>query len=227
MLAVLATMVSSSAFGANDDAEYAIRWSPQQGGPPSASDALKLLRLSATESDTFVIEYFDVLLPGDTPTGFAAIARQRTTKQKSEVTLKYRGPNPLPLTSTLGQWQCPLNGSAEKKEEVDISFGEANETKRMYSRSCTVKGDASTAIPKNLDAKPKGCKSGMTRLKSNDLKAEEWQLSSGAKVIEVSISGKDTQMELETFKRSVVQVLINRGVTPLDRSKSEMGSKCE
>jgi hypothetical protein len=99
--------------------------------------------------------------------------------------------------------------------------------KRMYSRSCTVKGDASTAIPKNLDAKPKGCKSSMTRLKSNDLKAEEWQLSSGAKVIEVSISGKDTQMELENFKRSVVHGLINRGVTPLDRSKSEMGSKCE
>ena len=227
LLAVLATIASSSVFGANDDAEYAIRWNPQQGGPPSASDALKLLRLSPTESDAFVVEYFDVLLPGDTPTGFAAIARQRTTKQKSEVTLKYRGPNRLPLTSTLEQWQCSLNGSAEKKEEVDISFGQASETKRMYSRSCSVKGDAATAIPNALDAKPKGCKSSMTRLKSKDMKAEEWQLSSGAKVIEVSLSGKDTKMELENFRRSVVDVLINRGVTPLDRSKSEMGSECE
>ncbi len=67
----------------------------------------------------------------------------------------------------------------------------------------------------------------MTRLKSKDMKAEEWQLSSGAKVIEISLSGKDTKKELENFRRSVVDVLINRGVTPLDRSKSEMGSECE
>jgi hypothetical protein len=227
MLAVLATIASSSVFGANDDAEYAIRWNPLQGGPPSAHEALKLLQLSPTDSDAFVVEYFDVLLPDDAPAGFDAVARQRTTKQKSEVTFKYRGPNRLPVAPTLAQWKCPLNGSAEKKEEVDISFGNANDTKRMYSRSCTVKGDAATTIPKTLDAKPRGCKSSMTRLKSSDVKAEEWQLSSGGKVIEISIGGKDTKSELENLKRSVVDVSITRGVTPLDRSKSEMGSRCE
>ena len=97
MLAVLATIASGSVFGAND-AEYAIRWNPQQGGPSSVYEVLKLLQLSPTDSGAFVVEYFDVLLPQDAPTGFDAIARQRTTKQKSEVTFKYRGPNRLPVT---------------------------------------------------------------------------------------------------------------------------------
>lgn len=203
-------------------AEYAMRWDIQEGGPQTAEEALKALKLKAKDPDKYEIRYFDFTPPGDAPDGFTAILRQRKTKKKHELTFKYRGAKELPAV------KCPISTEPdEEKEEVDISVLAKGETKRSSSYSCTVESkDGPVAPPQELKAKGLECVNEMTRYKAGDLKIEEWHLPGEETFIEVSHNGADTPQDLESFKK-IVAKLVKAGAKPSDRSKTELGSDCE
>ena len=210
------------------DAEYAVRWKPKNGGPKSAEDTLAKLQLDHPEVDRYEVQYFDVASPVDAPPGFTPIARKRSKADKTEFTYKVRGPAPLPSSPSLAEWQCPLPSATERKQETDIAFVSRQQSKTAYSRSCSAKVTSDAiAFPVSLNARPKGCTSAMTRLKAKGVKIEEWRLSNGTKLIEVSQSGKDARADWEAFRDQVVVPLLAKGIKPLDRSKSEMGSTCD
>ncbi|MGM9488220.1 hypothetical protein [Ideonella sp. YS5] len=222
---IAATAVDCTCVGT---AEYAIRWNPKKGGPKSAEEVLAQFQLGHPEEDKYEIQYFDVASPVDAPPGFAPIARKRSKGEKTELTYKLRGPTVLPMSPSLAEWPCPLPSAAERKEEADISFISRHQSKAVYSRSCTAKSsiDGST-FPVPMSATPKGCSSTMRRLKAEGVKIEEWHLSNGAKLIEISQSGRDTHADREAFRDRFVDPLLAKGITPLDQSKSEMGSTCD
>jgi len=209
-------------------AEFAVRWDPKQGGPASAHAVLSMLGLKATDTDVYEVRYFTATQGTETLPGFDVILRERV-KKKKELTYKLRGEKPLPASApSIGKWECALGAAAKKKDEIDVSFIADGQVKKVYSRSCEVDGDAATlAFPASLGAKPKGCKSSMTRLKAGDLKIEEWRLGPGAMLIEVSRNGKDNAAETEAFRKQIVAAVSKAGAAPVDRSKSEAGSDCK
>jgi hypothetical protein len=203
------------------DAEYAMRWNGDKGGPRTAKKVLKALGKEAEESKDYEILYFDFPPPEDAPAGFKSILRQRKSGEKHELTFKYRGDHPL------SAWKCPISSAPdESKEEVDVSVLAEGQTKRSFSYSCTLKGSKPIEPPQELKASPKSCSSKMTRLKAGKLKVEEWHLPEGVTLVEVSRNGSNTPQDLESFQE-IVGKLVKEGVEPSDRSKTELGGDCQ
>src|SRR5262245_13735327 len=74
-----------------EQAEYAMRWNIEEGGPRTAKKALKVLGKKADESVGYKIRYFDFTPPENAPAGFSPILRRRKSGKKQELTFKYRG----------------------------------------------------------------------------------------------------------------------------------------
>lgn len=207
-----------------EQAEYAMRWDIEEGGPRTAQKALKVLGKKGDEPDDYKIRYFDFTPSGDAPADFTPILRQRESGKKHELTFKYRGDHPLPSS-----WRCPISSAPdESKEEVDVSILAGGKTKRSYSYSCTLESKkGSIEPPQELKAHPKDCANTMKRVKAGKLKVEEWHLPGGITLVEVSRNGSNTEDDLESFQREIVDKLIAAGVKPSDRSKTEIGSNCK
>lgn len=205
-------------------AEYAVRWDPAHGGPQTAKAVMDLLGKPEADSDRYEVVYLSVTAPSSSPPGYESILRERKKgATKFQLTFKYRGPRPFPGGS---DWLCPLPGSVERKDEVDVSIVLEGDPRRTYSRSCTVKsGDGPVVIPIGLNAKRPACSSKMLRLEAGGLKVEEWQLG-GETVIEVSRSGLDTLADLDSFRNDVVGPLVKAKAKPVGQSKTELGTSC-
>ena len=89
-------VASLPAGAAAQDAEFAVRWDPRQGGPATPQDALRELRLKASAPSHFEVQYFEFTPPAGLPAGFDAILRKRLTAGEAELTFKLRGDAPLP-----------------------------------------------------------------------------------------------------------------------------------
>ncbi len=204
-------------------AEYAIRWNIKDGGPATATAVLASLKRAQDDSGAYEVRYFDFRPPADGPPGFAPTLRQRVKGKKHELTFKYRGDHPL------SAWRCPLSSTPdEAKGEVDVSIPASGDPKRAYSYSCTLESKGQPVAPPDaLKAQPTRCVSTMTRLKAGDLKVEEWHMPEGVIVIEVSRNGADTPHDLSDFQATVVAPLLEAGIKPTDRSKTELGRTCE
>ncbi len=210
-----------------DDAEFAVRWDPRQGGPATPQDALRELRLKASAPSHFEVQYFDFSAPAGLPAGFDPILRKRLTAGEAEITFKLRGSTPLPARPTLKQWDCPLGATKERKDEADVTFIEAGRTVTAYSRSCSIESrDADILPPAALQAREKGCGSTMTRLRSGKLKVEEWKMADGSTLLEASRPGKHDEASMRAFERQVLRPLLALKVQPLQRSKSAIGGDC-
>ena len=82
--------------------------------------------------------------------------------------------------------------------------------------------------PVPLDAVARPCKSTMKRSKFADVNVEEWTLSSGGAVIEVSMKGPDNAATAAAFMSQVFKPLAALpGFAPESASKTEMGSDCK
>jgi hypothetical protein len=174
----------------------------------------------------YSIRYFSSTKTANTPSA-NPILRERQGN-KTDVTWKYRsatGWSDLPD----GAW-CPLLGKPKPKEEVDITVDETGAIRRVYSRSCTSKGNLAAALPAGLLGAQRGCIATMTRRESADetRTVEAWKLSGETAVIlEVSRKGPDTPAAAAAFRTEVVDKLIAAGAHPLDRSKTELGTECK
>jgi hypothetical protein len=130
-----------------DEAEYAVRWSAQDGGPKTAKETLDVLKQllkdsDDEDSDTYKVQYFDFTPPTDIPKGVTPILRQRKKgKKKYELTFKYRSEHAF---NPLG---CPIADRPDEKDEIDVSVLGPSEVKRMYSRSCTVESENAPITP--------------------------------------------------------------------------------
>jgi len=211
----------------DDTAEFAMRWSPSQGGPATGAAVLGLLNVQHHSSgpDLYDVQYFSVTTPGDAPKGFTVLLRERVKAAKPETTWKYRGAKRFPA-QPLKKWNCPLLGADKSKDEMDVSLLAGGSVRRAYSRSCSVKGPISSVVPSALVPKAIGCAARMTRLEAGDLRVEEWTLSGRRVVLEVSMKGNDTASDLAAFKKDVARKILQAGAKPLDRSKSELGTQC-
>jgi hypothetical protein len=227
VLLALAATAALPARAAAQDAEFAVRWDPRQGGPATPQEALRGLGLKASPPSHFEIRYFDFTPPAGLPAGFDAILRKRLTAGQAELTFKLRGHAPLPSQPTLQQWTCPLGATRDRKDEVDITFVDAGRVLSAYSRSCNVgSNDAGLQAPAALQARPKGCGSTMTRLRSGKLKVEQWQMADGSTLLEASRPGRHDAASMRVFEREVLKPLLALQVQPLERSKSAIGGDC-
>jgi hypothetical protein len=223
----LAAAAALPAHATSMDAEFAVRWDPRQGGPATPQDALHGLRLKASAPSYFEIQYFEFTEPAGLPAGFDPILRKRLTGGQAELTFKLRGSQPLPAQPPLKHWTCPLGATKDRKDEADVTFIEAGRTLTAYSRSCSVESrDADIQPPPALQARPKGCGSTMTRLRSGKLKIEEWKMADGSVLLEASRPGKHSDASMRAFERQVLQPLLALQVQPLQRSKSAIGGEC-
>lgn len=211
-----------------DDAEFAVRWDPRDGGPDTPEAALRALRQLPGKTTHFEIEYFDFAAPAGLPPGFEPILRRRFSGEASELTFKLRGSVPLPAQPTLKQWDCPLGAAHDRKDEVDLSFLAAGQVVAAYSRSCSleIQGRA-LHPPAALQARPRGCASQMTRLRAGKLKVEQWRLADGTVLLEASRPGRHEARSVQAFEREVLQPLLALQVRPLQRSKSAIGGDCK
>jgi hypothetical protein len=223
----LAAAAAWPAWCAVQDAEFAVRWDPRQGGPATPQDALRELRLKASAPSRFEVQYFEFTAPAGLPAGFDAILRKRLSAGEAELSFKLRGSAPLSGQPKLKEWPCPLGPTRDRKDEVDISFVGVGHTLTAYSRSCNVGSrDADLQPPAALQARPKGCGSTMTRLRSGKLKVEAWKMADGSVLLEASRPGKHDEASMRAFERQVLQPLLALKVQPLERSKSAIGGDC-
>lgn len=221
------TLSANAAQAAQMDAEYAVRWDPRQGGPATPEDALRELQLKPSAPSRFEVQYFDFTAPAGVPTGFDAILRKRIGGGQAELTFKLRGTAPLPATPSLKDWRCPLGTTKDRKDEADVTFIEGGQVLKAFSRSCDVSSpDLGLQPPAALQARLKGCKSTMTRLRSGKLKVEQWQLADGSTLLEASRPGRHSDSAQHAFEREVLQPLLHLQVRPLSRSKSAIGGGC-
>lgn len=115
---------------------------------------------------------------------------------------------------------------ADAKDEVDVSILANGKVRRAYSRSCKVDAGHVAALPDASRLEQRGCTSTMARIKADDGRTvEAWTLPNGV-VIEASSKGKDTKATLAAFRQTIVRPLIDAGIAPLDRSKTEIGTSC-
>ncbi len=204
-------------------AEYAVRWNPAEGGLATAEEVLALLGAAGARGETFEVRYFDLARPANAPSGATVILRRRTGEDgRAEIRLKYRRARPL-----ASAWECPAGAPYRPAEEVDIGFGGAEAPSRVYSYGCTL---AAAEPPAGLHAVPKKCASRVTRYevgssRTEAYKVEEWGLPDGGIRLEVSRTAPNDVDELARFA-GLVSRLRERGVRPLDDSKTEMGSRC-
>ena len=61
---LLAAAAAWPAGAAVQDAEFAVRWDPRQGGPATPQEALHELRLKASAPSHFEVQYFDFTRAG-------------------------------------------------------------------------------------------------------------------------------------------------------------------
>jgi hypothetical protein len=224
---VAAAWGPKAAQAAQIDAEYAVRWDPRQGGPATPEDALRELHLKPSEPVRSEVRYFDFTAPAGVPPGFDAILRRRVSGGEAELTFKLRGTARLPATPSLKDWHCPLGKTKDRKDEADITFIEAGQVLKAFSRSCDVNShDLAVQPPSALQARLKGCKSTMTRLRAGKLKVEQWQLADGSTLLEASRPGRHDDKAQHAFEREVLQPLMRLKVKPLNRSKSAIGGDC-
>lgn len=210
------------------DAEYAFRWSPDEGGPTSISSVLSELALKADKTKRLTVQYFEVPQPSGFPSGYRAIGRERWEEgEKPEAMYKLRGPEPAPSASLL---KCPLKGDAESKLEVDVTLQSAGQVKRSISASCTVEDMRLPEALPMAGVVAKGCTSKVERVKAKGsgekLTLEHWALSSKKTYIEVSMKGPDAPEGLSAFNH-VVSKLISLGAKPIDAGKTELAGNCE
>lgn len=214
------------------DAEYALRWVAAAGGPATAVDVAKLLGLSKTAATDFRVSYHMVERPSDAPAGFEPILRVRSRISKSgerrtETTFKYRG-GASPPQVALHAWKCPLKQEEKRKDELDVSVVSTTQANRKFSRSCTAKGLLTEVVAKELKTKPRSCVNDVTQVEAKgalELDIEEWRVKGGV-VLEVSAKGEATELALQDYIKQVVTPLVKAGVTPIDRSMTEIGSQC-
>jgi hypothetical protein len=199
-------------------AEYAVRWDPSEGGLPNARALLEFLGVPEETGEVYEIRYFDLPGPAGAPPDSAVILRQRRRGDgRGELRLKYRRDRALE-----GPWQCPAGGAFQAKEEVDVFVAGPGDLSRVYSYSC----DLSTSDPpRSLSASPKRCVSRVVRYAYGGLKIEEWTLPGGSRQLEVSRSAPNDGEELRYFERLVTR-LLEKGIRPSQRSKTELGSQC-
>ncbi|WP_446809011.1 hypothetical protein ACH50O_17385 [Methylomonas sp. 2BW1-5-20] len=223
---VFILIMFSNTLAADRSAEFAIRWNPSKGGPKTANDVINLLELKSAKMDEYKVSYFAIETPFDVPDGYSVIARRRTQGEKTQLMIKYRGDAPLPDTYNADAWQCVLGSNAESKYEVDITFL-LEKIKKTYSLSCSLKAEKKTTFPDNLNPAQVGCDSKMKRYESNGIKIEEWSFDNGnEKLLEVSKSGHDNDVDIDKFRNEVSSKLISSGVKPLESSKSATGTDC-
>ena len=223
---LLASGLATALGAAEPGAEYAIRWSPRDGGPASINQVFEILGLKAGKPADYVVQYYDPKRPQGAPNRFDAIVRERIGT-KVEVTWKYRGGSSAPPGAETS-WSCPLRKERKRKDELDISILAGGGIKRAYSRSCTSEGSLAEAAPAKLKLKPRGCSSKMARLETKDesTTVERWELSNGEVVLEVSKKGPSSVDTLATFQSGIAAELIKRGVKPIDRSKTDISTQC-
>ncbi len=220
--ALAAVLVCQAAIAA--PTEYAIRWAAAEGGPKSATEVLQLLKLEPKKKvETFEVRYFRTGVPADAPALSTSIVRERSDGSEPQITFKYRADLPLPATAS---WKCPLTSFDKSKFETDITFLGAP-VRKAYSWSCTGAGSLASLLPGALLPQPVGCGARMVRRESKGMeyKVEEWQLKTGATVLEVSWTATDDAKDQQQFADQVVAPLLAR-IKPLDRSKTEIGSSC-
>ena len=224
LIAVL--LIVTTPAWAQPDAEYAIRWSPKDGGPADLKRASALLGVDGKASQ-FTIGYFEVVGFAGGPAGFLPILRERTKGDKADTTWKYRGSDAFPPGAS-DAWTCPLRKESKRKDEVDVSLLSDASVRRSFSRSCTAGVELKKSLPAGLTARAKGCSSAMQRRESKDgdVTIEEWRMSNGDVLLEVSSKARDDGPALAAFRERFVKPLIAAGIRPQDRSKTEIGTQC-
>jgi hypothetical protein len=220
-LAAAAACVAAAPLSPVRDAEYAVRWDPRQGGPPTPEAALRGLKLEASAPSRFEVQYFDFAAPPGLPPGHDAILRRRIGNGETEWTFKLRGSQPPPAAPALRDWPCPLGATKDRKDEADVGFIGAGQVHTTYSRSCS-HGQPAAA----LKARPKGCAGTMARHRAGKLKLESWRMADGSTLLEASRPGRHDHKALQAFERQVLKPLLALGVQPLQRSKSAIGGDC-
>ena len=206
-------------------AEYAIRWDTAKGGPADLAAAAKALDmpLDTGKNQAMTVTYYTVgQAPADAPAGFEVSLRERL-RPKAETTLKYRGTAALPA----GTWTCPLPGKLADppKDEVDISVLQKSE-ETANSRSCTVNGTVAGLDPAKFKPAKKGCTATMRRVKFDALTIEEWKLDTGGVLIEVSANATTEPKDLAAFRARVADKLLAKGINPLAKGMSQLGTAC-
>jgi hypothetical protein len=219
LLCLVTSITPALALASGDlsETEYAIRWDSREGGPGTAIDVLQWLGTSSKSAERYTVRYYDLPRPPSAPEGAAVILRQRAKQGgKTQIRLKYRLDKPLTV-----DWACPSD-DYEKSSEVDVAWLEHGQ-KVSYSYACTLSEEE--APPAALKATPKPCVAEMTRYKADGFKIEEWLLPDGQRLLEISRNAEDSVSKRQSFQVLVDQ-LIARGVSPADRSKTELGSDC-
>ena len=217
----------SIALAGDNLAEFAIRWNPEDGGPQTPKEVVKLLNLPAddVDKDEYAVSYFSIVKPADVPDGYSVIARQRIKKNKSQLMIKYRGDQPLPNTYNPKSWQCPLGSEAEAKYEVDVTLLADQKTKKAFSLSCSLESKENISFPNSLNAKQTSSVSTMVRYSVKGIKIEEWTFKPGGeKMLEVSKPGVDNETDVAAFTTKIAAKLLLSGIVPLDSSKSVTGT---
>jgi hypothetical protein len=216
--AVLAALISVAQGSEPKEAEFAIRWSPSDGGPQTPVEVFKILHLPKSEAENYEVRYFDeppALIP---PESTSIVLRLRSMHDgNSEVRLKYRRATPWPA-----DWKCPAALRFKRSEQLDVTFLNAGAIARTYSYECTL--DAGEKPPA-LEAAIKNCSSFMVRYDGKRARLEEWVLPGGKVILEVSHTAENTDAELARF-RPMVDTLLAHHARASEFSKSNLGSEC-
>ena len=222
----LARTLSALAVGAallalrsgDDEAEYAVRWLPSEGGPATAKDVLTLLDLGDAKMDSFEVRYYDAPVTKSAPAHTRTILRERERDgAEDEILVKFRRVAPLE-----GDWNCPLGSAAKRSSQVDVGFAPDGDVVRVYSYSCEIRADS---FPASVHATPHACSIFFTRATAKKYKVETWPLPNGRALIDVSHVGPDSKKELAKFQ-AVVARLLDAGAHPRSESKTELAGAC-
>lgn len=204
--------------------EYAIRWSPADGGPKNIAEVMQFLKFEPKKKvHVFEVRYYRAETPGDGPANVTSIVRERLENVSPEVTWKYRSVEPLPGSA---KWSCPLSSTDKAKFEADISVMDTG-VRKTFSWSCSASGAFTQLVPAELKVTPLGCGSQMTRseAKGTEHRIEEWRLKNGTIILEVSWTATDDRKDQELFLNQVANPLLSK-IKPQDRSKTEIVSNC-
>ncbi len=238
ILLLIMLMIVFPCIAAAQDAEFAIRWHPSDSDTSlnSANQVVALFQTGGTiKQDSYTVIYYDLkpLLLSEVP-NLKIIARKRTKNdgKSEEITIKYRTPEDITNLFDSKPNICPLSkyfGKTEitSKFEADISFGEKDAYKRLYSFSCSVeKKSAKVDFPPGLQPKEKGTSRKMRRISIENnrfgkLKIEEWSEIDGKILIEVSVNGKNNQSDISNFDETIVSLLLKNKIKPILDNKSD------
>jgi hypothetical protein len=220
-LAIVMAIAASGHVGASAEpsgVEYALRWSPKDGGPETAEAVFRLLGMTAGIPEHYEVRYYDLPRPVSAPAHATVILRERKKAGgKTQFRLKYRLPEPLTQS-----FQCPPGNDYQVGSEVDITWLAANAQKRVYAYSCTIKANQP---PASLHANPKPCSARMSRYTAQGLKLETWQMPDGSHQLEVSRTATHDDAAFRDFQ-AIADCLMRQGAKPTDESKTELGSRC-